>query len=301
MNEWVYILSPSFSGSTLLTFLLGTHPEIATIGELKATAMGNVDEYNCSCGARIRDCTFWRRVGEGVHGAGRAFNLADFGTTFRLEGRALVDRLLRAQVRGPLFEIARRVGLTLIPSATRNLNAILDQNRVLSEVIVHEQGGSVFLDGSKDPTRLLHLSRAGFAHIKVIYLLRDGRGSACSFMNHYRISMAEAANMWRKSQQSCERTLTHMPSGSWLRIRYETLCAEPEATLKQIFTFLALDAGEAIRDFRDREQHILGNAMRLSGSGEVRLNEKWRSELTKQDVSTFDRLAGKINRGLGYE
>jgi hypothetical protein len=120
-------------------------------------------------------------------------------------------------------------------------------------------------------------------------------------MNHYQMSMAEAANLWWKSQQSCERALTRMPSGSWLRIRYETLCAEPEATLEQIFTFLALDAGEAIRDFLAKEQHILGNAMRLSGSGEIRLNEKWRSELTKEDLSTFDRLAGEINRGLGYD
>ena len=44
MTDLVYILSPSYSGSTLLTFLLNTHPEIATIGELKAQALGNLGD-----------------------------------------------------------------------------------------------------------------------------------------------------------------------------------------------------------------------------------------------------------------
>ena len=34
MTDVVYIMGHGYSGSTLLTFLLGAHPEIATIGEL---------------------------------------------------------------------------------------------------------------------------------------------------------------------------------------------------------------------------------------------------------------------------
>ena len=54
MTDLIYIMSPSFSGSTLLTFLMGAHPSVATVGELKATSLGDIDEYDCSCGSRIR-------------------------------------------------------------------------------------------------------------------------------------------------------------------------------------------------------------------------------------------------------
>ena len=44
----VYILAASHSGSTLLAMLLGSHPDVCTVGELKATSLGNVEEYLCS-------------------------------------------------------------------------------------------------------------------------------------------------------------------------------------------------------------------------------------------------------------
>ena len=59
----LYILAPSFSGSTLLTYLLAQHPRVATVGELKATRMGSIDEYRCSCGEPMRTCEFWQALG----------------------------------------------------------------------------------------------------------------------------------------------------------------------------------------------------------------------------------------------
>ena len=41
MTDLVYILAASHSGSTLLAMLLSTHPEICTVGELKATNLGD--------------------------------------------------------------------------------------------------------------------------------------------------------------------------------------------------------------------------------------------------------------------
>ncbi|HEV2843921.1 MAG TPA: hypothetical protein VG477_03670, partial [Thermoanaerobaculia bacterium] len=63
MTNVVYIMGHGFSGSTLLTFLLGTHPRIATIGELGIAQLAKEqltpDDYLCSCKAPIRDCDFW--------------------------------------------------------------------------------------------------------------------------------------------------------------------------------------------------------------------------------------------------
>lgn len=58
MTKPVYITSASCSGSTPLTFLFGAHPDIATAGELKAIAMGDIEEQDGSCGAREKPGVF---------------------------------------------------------------------------------------------------------------------------------------------------------------------------------------------------------------------------------------------------
>ena len=61
-GDLVYILAPSYTGSTLLTFLLAQHKSIATIGELKATAREDLETYRCSCGSLMRKCHFWKTL-----------------------------------------------------------------------------------------------------------------------------------------------------------------------------------------------------------------------------------------------
>jgi len=60
----VYIMAASHSGSTLLAMLLNSHPEICTVGELKATSLGDPDSYYCSCRNKIRECAAtWQNAG----------------------------------------------------------------------------------------------------------------------------------------------------------------------------------------------------------------------------------------------
>ncbi len=46
---------------------------------------------------------------------------------------------------------------------------------------------------------------------------------------------------------------------------------------------------------------VFGNSMRLESQQEVRLDDRWKTELNRDDLSTFERVAGTINRKLGYE
>jgi hypothetical protein len=54
--------------------------------------------------------------------------------------------------------------------------------------------------------------------------------------------------------------------------------------------------------FREAEHHILnGNDMRLGTGNEVRLDERWRTQLTSRDLAIFKSLGGeRMNRRLGY-
>lgn len=302
MIDFAYILSASYSGSTLLTFLLATHSKVATIGELKATSMGDIEQYACSCGRLIRACPFWRQVTEGLGRRGVSFDVGDFRTHFRARNsHGFADRVLAARVRGPLFELGRAIALRAVPAAASVMQQAVARNRALIEVIREMQGAEVFLDGSKDPTRLRHLLSADFLNVKVLYLIRDGRGATNSYMRHNQTPMAVAAREWRNTHAACERVLKRLPAESKLQIHYEDLCAEPDHTLARIFRFLGLDPVLARRDFRSCEHHILGNAMRLRDSSGIRLDERWKTALSPDDLATFDRLAGDWHRRYGYD
>ncbi|MBN1346198.1 MAG: sulfotransferase [Phycisphaerae bacterium] len=301
MSDFVYIMSPSYSGSTLLTFLLGTHPQIATIGELKATSRGNVETYNCSCGEKIRDCPFWHRVAECLESRGIAFDVADFGTHFRCPSRPVADKILRARVRGAALETVRGAALRALPACWGVFRSALERNRLLVDVIKELQGARIFLDGSKDPVRLKYLLDAGYWEIKVIHLVRDGRGTANSYMGHYGVGMRDAASEWRLTQAECERMNDRLRADMLLRLDYDELCASPDAVLDRVFRFVGIDPDLATRDFLSVEHHILGNPMRLRSSSEIVRDDRWKTALTPEDLATFERIAGEVNRQYGYE
>jgi hypothetical protein len=301
MVDLAYIVSASYSGSTLLTFLLGTHPQIGTIGELKATSRGDVEQYYCSCGKLLRQCTFWQQVGEELDQDGVPFDIADFGTHFHCVSSRFTDRLLRTAVRGRAFETIRTAGLSILPAARREFNSVLYKNRVLIDAILKLQNARVFLDGSKDPIRLKYLLDSGYWNVKVVFLIRDGRGAANSYMNHHNVDMKNAANEWKQCNEEAERVLRNLDKSQWIEAHYEDLCKDTENTVGKLCDFLGVDSGKWSQDFHSAENHVFGNNMRLNTTSEIRLDEKWKAALTEEQLEVFDEVAGPMNRKYGYE
>ena len=113
----VYILAASHSGSTLLAMLLASHPEICTVGELKATQLGDVRRYRCSCRQEILQCSFWKGVHEGMARRGFSFfNIVQGATDLASGATPYMSRLLRPLHRGALLEWVRDVALSVSPA-----------------------------------------------------------------------------------------------------------------------------------------------------------------------------------------
>jgi hypothetical protein len=300
-NELCYILSPSYSGSTLLTFLLNTHPKIATIGELKARTYKTkgVPEF-CSCGETMRTCPFWKRVASELGQQHHSLNPTNFGTHFESKSNLIAHRLLRARIRGPLFESLRALMLRTLPRASSELSRVLEKNRLLVRSILRLQDGEIFLESSKDPIRLQWMLRSRQWNIKVLHLVRDGRGTARSFMNRAGIDMKSATLRFRRPHEQMEFLTRNLTDDQYFRVYYEDLACQPTQVLKDISAFLGLEAGPSSLDFRAVEHHVLGNPMRLKASSDIVLDETWRHALTARELRTFERFGGAINRRLGY-
>jgi hypothetical protein len=305
MNPFLFVMAHSFSGSTLLSFLLGAHPDVATVGEMFIAEGVDPETYVCSCGEPIAECGFWREVSRRMAARGISYDVRRRSdTSFSANGAGRIPHLLlAAEPRGPVLETVRTAGLALVPEARRTLESRLRTNRALAEVITEIRGARAFADASKRPGRALHLRRLPDLDLRVLHLVRDGRAVSRSCMRNLGYTPEAAARSWAGSARDAERLRERFSGVSedrWMTLRYEDLCRDPDTALDRLFRFVGVDPSRRAPDFRAVDHHIIGNRMRLSHASEIRLDERWRTDVPPDQLQTVERIAGPELRRHGY-
>lgn len=311
--QLLYILGSSRSGSTLLSVLLSNHSEIQGVGELlylgldRAPSRSSNDpasprERVCTCGEGFDTCPFWRRVGEILEREGLSLDATQ--TSVRLRppfGRyalPAVPEVLLGIGSERLLEEGRRRS----ERVRRVLETAQDAWRIFAAA-AEASGASVVADDSKRPDSALALYRTcpEGSSFRLVHLLRDGRASTYSIMGYRDLSMAEAAWNWRRRTIGALLAYSRIPRSLRMRVRYEDLCADPKRELRRICSFLGVPYEEGMELPAAATTHRFGGSSspRLQAP-EVRLDERWRRELGAEELRTFRRRAGPLNRLLGY-
>ena len=298
--RYVYILGAGHSGSTLLAMLLGMHPRICSIGEVKAPALGEASEYRCSCGQPIADCGFWQALDRAVQADGVRLDLFGGATDIRRAPTAYLRRLMRPLQRSAPLERVRGVALAMSPAWHEHLDRVQTLSSALARAACRISGKDVFVDSSKTGAQLVHLLDHPELDIKVVRLVRDGRGVSLSYRKADGLSIPTAAYEWRRSNEEAERIVARLPRDRWFDLRYETLCADLDATMQGLFAFVGVEPPSSVAQLPEAPLHLLGNNNARMNPKEVRLDEKWRRTLTPDDLNGFERVAGAVNRRLGY-
>jgi hypothetical protein len=322
MLRLVYILGASHSGSTLLAKLLSVHPEACTAGELKAMNIGD-PEYRCSCGSPIRLCSFWREVSRAMASRGvNGFDITEAATSVFEVRSHYARRLLAPLQRTAILESARDIALSFSRAWRAHLRETQRRNVALIASLQELTESKVVIDSSKMAVRLKYLLRNPELDVKIIWLVRDGRAVALTYIDEWnfadaadpalrgggsgsrraspRRSIADAARDWRGSNEAADCLTTRLPTSQWTQVKYEELCAQPEFTACRLFQFLGLSPRKVNLNSCSRSQHVIGNGMRFDVTSEIRLDERWRNHLSREDVGIFNTVAGKLNRQYGY-
>ncbi len=318
-----YILAASHSGSTLLAMLLGAHPQVCTVGELKATSLGAPNRYRCSCRELIKHCPFWARVREAMAARGYDFDITHAGTDLGSGSTSYTRRLLRPLHRGPVLERLRDAALWCSPAWRKALPAIQARNLALVQSLLDLTGAKIVVDSSKVGLRLKYLLAIPELDVKVIHLVRDGRAVAATYSRPHELADARdpalrhggngdqwceegrpiraGAREWRRSNEEAENILRCLPPHRWIQVRYEQVCTDTEATLENVLRFLDLDPIQRKTEFRSTSAHVIGNGMRLDTSSTVSLDKRWREAMSVPALKEFEAVAGVANRQYGYE
>jgi hypothetical protein len=259
----VYILSSSYSGSTILDIILGNGRDIIGVGELSKGLRRK--HPVCSCGKGPGECAFWSSIKSRYSHENEwetikeHFNYWDH--FYRIPqmiagGKNLEDYEVRMT---KLFE--HILGLT-------NKKIIVDSSK--------ELGRAYFLLTRYPSVKIVHIVRDFDGIMRSNYWRLKNRklfflqGRSWKVRGNYFLYLLAYAMAWIAGNGFAEIMKTFY-GGRVMTVRYEDLCGDPEPELKRIADFVGADLSDPIRLVGSRGElrigHLIaGNKIRRNSS-----------------------------------
>jgi len=307
MNYFPFIFASiettAFSGATLLAMLLGSSPRIATIGEVSGLVSRNDPlTYLCSCGEKIIDCEFWKEITNRMKNRGHNFDVANFNTEYDPRGSRLFNRLRIGSVRNSLVDRIRDKILFSLPSERQKIIEYVKRNVDFVESVLETTNKHIFLDSSKSRMLIRTLPVFSNFDVRAIHLVRRVEGVvASSYRRNPKTNIAKLAQDWVKRHKRLDVTLRTWSPEKYILVRYEDLCQHTEETLNRLLRFLDIQEEIKFSDYKNVKQHVVGNPMRLKPVTDIKVDERWKIELSELQKNQILSIAGKLNQQYGYE
>jgi hypothetical protein len=302
----LYIGGMGRSGSTVLALLLAQAPGFVTVGELRHLwERGPVDDVLCSCREPFSRCAFWRAVGDQAFGGWGAVDVE------RARGLAReVDRhrFLPFLMRGGLWH-----------EFDVRLAAYADLLSRVYAAIGSVTGCRVIVDSSKDPPYAFVLRAVPGVDVRLVHLVRDSRGVCFSWTKRVvrpevvdHIAYMAQVSPGRMALRWIDYNVLFQFLGTRgiprLFVRYESLVADPENSLRQIIAHTdehasgvtaatcaePSDAGSGVHT-------ISGNPLRFGGTPRVlRVDDEWKVAMSARQRRLVSAVTWPLLMRYGY-
>ncbi len=298
----IYILSNGRSGSTLLDLLLGSHPNIWTLGEAQRLPLEWEADTSCGCGVPLTSCAFWGSVIPEIPLNEKNYPIEHFRTN-EGQGRILHWGLLPGLLSGITSPEQKKAMTAYGQVNAEYLNAVLKAaSRWGAGNDIHW-----LVDASKDAYRFFWLQKSGLFDLKVIHLLKSPPAFVYSMIKRD-LSIPKKKVFRMTVRWVVENYIglhlrnVHFPKAQSILLHYEELASQPEATMMRIGNWLGLDfTPEFVHGFRKYENHaVSGNQMRWQ-EAEISLDEKWRTMLPASYQHVINIFTMPFRRMFGYE
>jgi len=311
---YLYIVGRGHSGSTLLELLLNRSQQIASMGELDLLSLQIYRDEStrwvgkCSCGERPFDCPVWGRVihdienDHGVDIVNKPFSwrLSDVGLGEECDNPGLIEN-----VRHKYHRAVR----TYCYKKMKKVPAILDypyrvwmrRRDITASLYAKYSRVNVVVDASKDHLHLRDLNNYSKHDCKFIFLTRDVRGNVWSAIKRENVAAQQEAEDWVRVNSKILSMLSYVDAGSYMHVRYEDLCSDPDRVLSAIHEFIGLEYKEIDPDAEIQNRHtIAGNKIRFKKVESVKQDLGWQNNLTDDQLSVVRDIAGEFASKLGY-
>ncbi len=294
----LFITGSGHCGSTLLTLMLGSHPECFGLGELNS--LPNHYKTNIPiCGVCKEKCSFW-------------------------------DELNPKELKMLAAVLGNRRNNRYIPlKLEKTMRKILKQDQVFHpySYLFSLRKENVFVDASKAVGWINQRINAeeftsGNLESYLIHLVRDGRAVLSSYLRRFKSITAESyTKEWREKTILKNQLYDQFPADRKIIVRYEELATEPEKTLIQVCDLLGIEFSSQMIPFWQYDHHVISGNSGVRSliwkskqeeveaevrkyQGEyyenqglkIKLDLRWKKELSEEQVAVFNKIAGDINK-----
>ena len=141
-----------------------------------------------------------------------------------------------------------------------------------------------------------------------IHLIRDGRDVACSYKKAivgekhiYHIS-----RFWGEQQRACLEFKKTLAGHRYIQLSYESLINDPQHEIQRIADFLNISYNpEVLNYYNSKESKKVAHAGKMWSNlikPVIHTNyNKYKHELTKEEIILFEHISGDILTSLGYK
>lgn len=182
-----------------------------------------------------------------------------------------------------------------------------------------------------------NISKRGYATPILLYNVRDGRAVVNSYLRKYPDrDIVVTIQRWRKTVIDCNEFYEMVPPGQKKIVRYETVATQPEVLFPEICSSLDVNYEPAMLEYWKHAHHtVYGNtgtrsliwryqdqqnqsptSLDIWPSGSraardndfydsmglsVKLDLRWKQEMSVAQIETFEALAGELNHPFAFE
>ena len=310
-GEILYVLSDNRSGSTLLDQLLGVHPKIVSVGELHwldayvredRRLYDPVHPLVCACGQPVPACAFWNEISAAAGKQLDSFQIRPKYFEWRARGNN------KRSIRKKITQLPRRfIGRFPATFLSRHVQRVFGAPRLaqdslsLADAIFTVSGCRYIVDSSKNSFRFRAIYDRQPDRVRAVVLARDYRAVVHSKMKRGR-SLEDAANGWRKKMLEIDALTADLPPERCYRLKYETLCNDPQQELTRICGFLGLELTPGMLQRPTRETHHIGGSPSKFDPSRVAisLDTAYQGAFDANTLAKLSDLVGDIAESWGY-
>lgn len=311
MSKYLYICATARSGSTMLDMLLGGHSKAASLGEFSFLGKALSLKQICGCGDKVSNCSEWQKVFDKVR-LDKDIDLLDNPYALRqwdTKASVVIDHeqqtfnyLLGAKFRSAVCRLHFEKPLDFSMPLPSQLVKGINNTAFLYETILQEWDKDFIIDSSKNVNKALALYEQEPKKTKIIILVRDGRG-VFSSRRRSGFSKRQSLAGWLKYYSTSIRVLQkNIPDDALKIVRYEDVIKDPKKELEHICDWIGVSFEHEMASLSHGVRHLVnGNDTRFKRDKGLMLDERWKTELSDDELEWFMDRAGDLNLKLGYK
>ncbi len=240
----------------------------------------DTEPKDCTCGKLIEDCAFYEATT-------RHMKIPD---THDWDRQLFVHmpKFSRIQIINRVLHSVRFEGtlrhriISTVPIYRHIRNRFLAAQLQFFSNAISCTGAAIYIDGTKSIRRAQLIARDNHSEMKVLHLIRDGRGFCASYIKHTHPTprLTEAANAWINYINRVDTFARNFPSVPIHVVRYEDLCRSTSTAMEGIYRFIGVSYEEPNPTLM-KDAHIFGNRMRRNFTGKITEDTSWKEKLDR--------------------